>query len=293
MKKGKKDTNQKRNERLSFIDFCANYLGNIGRIDIVKRFGISDGSASKDLAAYIQVAPKNLRYDFKTKSHFATKQFKPIFQFPVSQVLKALSTGFGDTLEQTPAPFISSEIAVELNNPNNDVLAQISRAINLKRIVNLKYRSLSSGETKRKIAPFSIVNSGLRWHVRAFDRKTKEFRDFVFTRMLEAKVSNENIKAHESLDNDDFWNKKVTLELVPHPNNIREKQSIELDYGMANGSVKITLRKAVAGYVLRHWNVDSTEDHRLDGKHFQLWLKNRKSIDGIDKIILAPGIESD
>ena len=56
--------------------------------------------------------------------------------------------------------------------------------------------------------------------------------------------------------------------------------------------MEVTVRKAVAGYLLRHWNVDSTPDHSLDGKHFQLWLRNRNSIDGIEDIILASGIEN-
>ena len=290
MVKRKKKKSQSQNEKLSFIDFCANYLGIIGRTDIIKRFGVGVASASNDLSAYIKLAPKNLQYDFKTKSHKATNQFRPVFEFSVTQVLKALSTGFGDTLEQLPKPFINSESAIALNKPNNEVVAQVTRAINLKKIVELKYHSLSSGETKRKIAPFAVVDSGLRWHVRAFDRKSKEFRDFVFARMLDAKLIDEDSKAMEYEENDDFWNQTVTLELAPHPSNIAEKKSIELDYHMINGSIEITVKKAVAGYMLRHWNVDCTENHNLDGKHFQLWLKNRNSINGIEQVILAPGL---
>ena len=290
MGKSKIDTNQKRKERLSFIDFCANYLGIIGRTDIIKRFGVAEASASNDLSAYIKLAPKNLQYDFKTKSHRATKQFKPVFSFPVIQVLKALSSGFGDTLGQLSQSIIVSESAIALNQPNNEIVAQVTRAINLRKIVDLKYHSLSSGETKRKIAPFALVDSGLRWHVRAFDRKSKEFRDFVFTRMLDAKHTDEGTRTEEDEENDDFWNQTVTLELAPHPSNIAEKKSIELDYHMINGSIEITVKKAVAGYMLRHWNVDCTENHNLDGKHFQLWLKNRNSINGIEQVILAPGL---
>jgi predicted DNA-binding transcriptional regulator YafY len=292
MKKRIKDLSQKQSEKLSFIDFCANYLGTIGRFEVVNRFGISDVSASKCLSDYSELAPKNLKYDFKTKTHLTTKQFKPLFKFDVSQVLKALSTGFGDTLEQLPAPFINSESAIELNKPNSDIVAQLTRAIKLKKIVDLKYHSLSSGKTDRKIAPFAVVDSGLRWHVRAYDRKSKEFRDFVFTRMLDANLTDEDPEQAESVKFDDFWNQEITLELVPHPGNIQEKGSIEMDYGMVDGSMKVTLRKAVVGYVLRHWNVDSTPDHSLDGKHFQLWLKNRNSIDGIEEIILAPGVNN-
>jgi hypothetical protein len=292
MVKRKKKKSQSQNEKLSFIDFCANYLGTVQRFEIVKRFGISDVSASKCIGEYIEIASKNLKYDFKTKTHQATKRFKPMFEFDVTQVLKALSTGFGDTLEQLPTPFIESESAIALNKPKNEIVAQVTRAIHLKKIVDLSYRSLSSGETERKIAPLAIINSGLRWHVRAFDRKTSEFRDFVFTRMLNAKLAEEDHKANESLEHDDFWNQMITLELIPHPGNIAEKESIEMDYGMVDGKVEISLRKAVAGYVLRHWNVDCTENHDLDGKHFQLWLRNRNSIDGIEEIILAPGIKN-
>ncbi|MBT7095399.1 MAG: WYL domain-containing protein, partial [Bacteroidetes bacterium] len=217
--------------------------------------------------------------------------FKPLFQFPISQILKALSTGSGDTLDQTLNPIISSATAIELNQPEINILSQVSRAIHLKRYTTITYHSLSSGETQRKIAPFAIINSGLRWHVRAYDQKSEEFRDFVFTRILSAKESGEGIKQEHSSINDDKWNEKITLELVPHPDNIKEKRAIELDYKMIDSKKEIKVRKAIAGYILRHWNVDCTEDHRLDGKHFQLWLKNKNSIDGIDEIILAPGID--
>jgi hypothetical protein len=290
MKKKLKEKNQKQSERLSYIDFCANFLGTIGRIDIVKRFKISDAAASKDLAAYIDIAPNNLKYDFKTRTHRITRKFKPLFDFGVSQVLKALSTGTGDTLEQTPAPIIPSATAIELNQPEINILSQVSRAIHLKQYIMITYHSLSSGETERKMAPFAIINSGLRWHVRAFDLKSKEFRDFVFTRILSAKESGDDVEPEHSSKNDDKWNQKITLELVPHPNNIEEKRAVELDYKMIDGKKEIKVRKAIAGYILRHWNVDCTEDHRLDGKHFQLWLKNRNKIEGIDEIILAPGV---
>jgi len=290
MKKKKTEIHQKQNERLSFIDFCANYLGVVSRVDLMNRFGISDGSASKDLSSYIKLAPKNLKYDFKSKSHYTTKQFKSVFDFPINQALKALSTGFGDTLEQFPTPFIVSESAIALNKPKSQIVAKVTRAINLQKIVDLSYRSLSSGETIRKIVPLAIINSGLRWHVRAFDRKSSKFKDFVFTRMLDAKLTEVEPNEHESLEYDDSWNQMITIELTPHPDNITEKDSIAMDYGMIDGKLEVSLRKAVAGYVLRHWNVDCTEDHSLDGNHFQLWLKNKKSINGIDEVMLAPGI---
>jgi len=291
MVKKKKQTNQKSNERISFIDFRANYLGEVGRTHVVNRFGISDPAASNDLGEYIRMAPDNLKYDFKTRTHKTTDQFAPQFDFSSSQVLNALSSGFGDTLEQVPQPYVQTATAVELNQPDPVNIAQISRAIHQQKIVQITYYSLSSGRTTRVIAPFALINSGLRWHVRAFDRRSGEYRDFVLARITTARLQNEKIPPEESSANDKSWINKIKLEIVPHPKNIQEPKAIELDYGMKKGVLKLELRQSIAGYILRNWNVDCTDNHRLKGPHYQLWLKNEKDINNLDKIILAPGVE--
>ena len=38
---------------------------------------------------------------------------------------------------------------------------------------------MTSGKTQRVIVPFALVDTGLRWHVRAYDRKRNGFRDFL------------------------------------------------------------------------------------------------------------------
>jgi predicted DNA-binding transcriptional regulator YafY len=292
MAKKEHEKKQKSNERRSFIDFRATYLGEIGRRHVVERFGISDPSASNEIGDYIKLKPENLKYDFKTRTHKATDQFEPQFDFSTSQVLKALSSGFGDTLERVPVPFIQTAAAVELNQPNPANIAQISRAIYQNKMAQIIYQSLSSGRTTRVIAPFALINSGLRWHVRAFDRRSGEYRDFVLARVTSARLLDEKIPQEESSANDESWTNVITLEIVPHPENIKEKKAIELDYGMKKGVLNLELRQSIAGYILRNWNVDCTKDHRLEGAHYQLWLKNSKNISDLNKIILAPGVET-
>jgi len=158
-------------------------------------------------------------------------------------------------------------------------------------MVQISYYSLSSGRTLRKIAPFALISSGLRWHVRAFDRRSGEYRDFVLARITTARLQSEDIPLEESSAKDDSWNKLIKLEIVPHPKNIKEKKAIELDYGMKKGVLNLEIRQSITGYILRNWNVDCTEDHRLNGAHYQLWLKNSNAIKELDKIILAPGVE--
>ena len=60
---------------------------------------------------------------------------------------------------------------------------------------------------------------------------------------------------------------------------------------MVNNLLELEVRFAVAGYVLRHWNIDSSPDHSLESRNFQLWLRNGNTIDGIERLVTAPGIE--
>ncbi|MBL4654147.1 MAG: WYL domain-containing protein, partial [Flavobacteriales bacterium] len=77
-------------------------------------------------------------------------------------------------------------------------------------------------------------------------------------------------------------------EIIPHPK-LKFTETIELDYAMENGVMKVNVRATQAGYLLRLWNVDCTKDHSLDGNEYHLWLKNREALYGVDNLMLAPG----
>lgn len=155
--------------------------------------------------------------------------------------------------------------------------------------LKLTYHSLSSGETEREIVPFALIDNGLRWHVRAFDRRSKDFRDFVITRMQRtAMLKDRDVLPHEKSDQDIQWTRIVELELVPHPDQPRPEIA-EMDYGMTGGMVKMKLRAATAGYILRKWSVDCSADHGLRGPEYRLWLKDHLALYGVKNAVLAPG----
>ena len=285
------ELNPKINNRLLFIDFYANYHGKIGRSDLVSRFGISDAAASKDISEYIRLVPDNLTYNFKTKSHFASQSFEPLFDHSVQQVLQILSEGFVSSEERIKKPLLVSEHTLDLSKPKLNVISQISRAISQKKIMNVTYWSLTSARTERQLAPFAIINSGLRWHVRAFCRRANEFRDFVLTRTEKAQLTDEDRLEYESEEFDEMWNRKISIELVPHPFNIEYPEPIMMDYGMVDGCLKMEVRFAVAGYLFRHWNIDCSPDNSEHSRNFQLWLKNGNEIEGIETLVMAPGAE--
>ena len=50
-------------------------------------------------------------------------------------------------------------------------------------------------------------------------------------------------------------------------------KTVETDYAMENGTLNANVRAAVAGYGLRRWNVDRSENHSLKRPEYHLWLK--------------------
>ncbi|MCY4356542.1 MAG: hypothetical protein OXD01_03370 [Gammaproteobacteria bacterium] len=67
---------------------------------------------------------------------------------------------------------------------------------------------------------------------------------------------------HEPSEADIQWNRIVEMNLVAHLS-LPHLETIEMDYAMQDGVLKVNVR--AAGYVLRRWNVDCTEDHSLEG----------------------------
>ena len=218
-------------ERLAYIEFRLLFLGEVGRQDLMQRFGVAPAVATRDFAQYRAAFPNNISFNGKTKSYVLGHEFSPAFKYFPDQVLTVLAHGFGDGGGYTGSSLVPCELPFVPSRPTIDILAPISRAIHQQKIVSLNYTSYTSGLTKREIAPFALVNDGLRWHVRAYDRKSNEFRDFVLTRMVEATVILEStLQKHELPSADIQWNRIVELDLVPHPNQ-DYPEIIEGDYG--------------------------------------------------------------
>ncbi len=282
---------QAQRDRLAFIDLRLRYLGEVGRQDLVSRFGIQSAAASRDLAQYRQVAPRNLDYDTRAKGYVRAAWFRPVFEVQADRVLTWLSQGYGDGEPVRSRGATVHEGMPWLGRVDLELLSVLTRAIHRGLAVEVSYRALSSGLTTREIVPFSLADSGQRWHVRAFDRRSGEFRDFVLGRLADAQILPGPVAEQELSAQDIQWNRITELELVPHPANVQHPDTIEAEYGMENGVLKVRTRAAMAGYLLRRWNVDCTEDHSLKGGEFHLWLRNRQALYGVTNLILAPGYD--
>ena len=275
-------------ERLTYLEFRLYFMGEIGRSDLSARFGVAPAGATRDIAMYRELAPQNINFDNSSKTYRISSEFAPIFEHSPQRVLLTLSLGFGDGVDCEPRSILPCEFPAILTCPRMDVLASICRAIHVKRPLAIRYQSMSSGESERVIVPFALVDTGLRWHVRAFDRKSAEFRDFVITRIEAPTLVDEEPKANERPDNDIQWTRIVELDLVPHPR-IARPEIIKMDYGMTNGSIRMRVRAAVAGYMLLRWSVDASPDHSLKEEQYRLWLSDPLALYGVENAKLAPG----
>jgi hypothetical protein len=279
-------------ERLSFIDFRLYFTGQIGRNDLISRFGIGEAAATRDLSFYRDVAKQNIIYDTTAKVYRISDKYKRHFikEIPAKDLVRALVHGIGDDLfKSPPEPVVPCDLPSRLHPPHVETFAKISRAIYNRNPIEITYLSKSSGENKRVIIPFAFAGNGLRWHVRAYDRKREKFGDFVVNRITKSKIiQDEEVVDSEQSRYDDQWNTIVELEIVAHPT-LEHKEFVEAEHSIKDGVLKHKIRAAMAGYILRLWNVDcSRNEPKQNANEYQLWLKNVAAISEVADINIAP-----
>jgi len=276
-------------ERLAHIDFSLYFLGELRRLELAEKFETGPSGATRDLALYRDVAPNNCELDQAQKVYRPLATFKPLFKHSPRRVLTVLSQGFGEGLGDDLEPLVRCDIPRPLTLPNVDVIAPISRAIHRGLAVRLHYTSVESGRTEKTLVPIALVDNGVRWHARAFDRNRQEFRDYVLTRMENPEVLEDApAKKEEKVESDFQWSRVIDLKLIPHPDHPRP-DLVKMDYGMSDGVFNITVRAANAGYMLQRWSVDCSPDHSLSPREYPLWLPDPFTIYGANNAQLAPG----
>lgn len=283
------DLSQKQRDRLAYIEFRLWFLGDVSRRDLMERFGIAPAVATRDFTAYRELAPENIDFEGSRKVYVPSEQFSPVFEHEPDRVLAAISQGFGDGDDRVGGGYLPCALPLRLNRPSLKELAVVTRAIHQKQALSVKYHSLKRGAADREVVPHALVDSGLRWHVRAYDRKTGEFRDLVISR-IEAAVPamDQDVLPHEMAAADTEWNRQIDLVMRVHPG-VDRPEIVERDFGMRRGELHVTMRAAVAGYVLQLWNVDCSPDQHLNARIHRLSLKNVDAMRGIKSLEIAPG----
>ena len=271
-------------QRLAFIEERLFWLGEVNRTDLVRRFGVSMGQASVDIARYLARQPKGVVYDKRAKRYVADASFRPVLGAPDParflgelRLVEAGLLAAEDTLIGTVPPFDATPAPERKIDPF--VLRAVLMAIRKGCALHVTYQSMSRPQPlARVIEPHALAHDGFRWHARAFDRETGAFRDFVVGRMSRPRLGEAGV-ARPRDDHD--WHTFVELEIAPHPD-LTEAQAkaIALDYGISKGTAKIRVRRALLFYALRRLGLDLRPDARPPQEQ-HIVLVNRHEIEAL------------
>ncbi|MEO1767185.1 helix-turn-helix transcriptional regulator [Thiobacter aerophilum] len=272
-------------QRLRFIEVMAYYTGIVTRSDVARAFGISDPAATKDLKLYGELAPGNLIYTQAVFGFVPAPGFRPVFAdlspAAVLPLLAANLAGAGGPYGDQPLYGLTSErLPLPGRLPSAAVLAQITRAMRSRRKLAARYHSLTGNDTGalRILEPHALVDTGLRWHVRAYSADRYEFRDFVLSRFAWAECLDQ--AAESDPEHDEDWVETLTLRLAPHQGlDEPRRQALALDYGARDGVIELTVRRALVGYLLQRLMVDTSRDHSGNPRQYQLMLENREEVE--------------
>jgi hypothetical protein len=250
--------------RLEFIEFRLLWDGKINRGEVAEYFNVSIQQASLDFARYMVLAKDNMEYDRREKVYRATKQFTPLFIAPDTQTylneLSGLATGtispsFSFMRARPPCDVVT----LPVRRVRTEVLLPILWAMRDGTEIDITYQSMRSPDpTRQWIAPHSLAFDGTRWHARAWCHRSSLFRDFVLTRFQEIHGRR---AGRVNLQEDLEWQTFFVVEIEPNPNlTITQRESVSNDFGMADGRLSKTIRRALVSYFVRHLRIDEAQE---------------------------------
>jgi len=174
--------------RYRLIETVVWWEGRLTTGHLMQSFGISRQQASKDINSYItDYAPKNLEYDKHLKGYVPSRHFKPLFiDDSASAYLHLLNQNHDRAphIEGLALAYAHTEVLlVPDRTVRPELLRPLLRACREGLRLECEYVSFTTpdGET-RLIAPHTLIYTGMRWHVRAYCEKNRDYRDFVLSR---------------------------------------------------------------------------------------------------------------
>lgn len=264
-------------QRYRLIEIICLWEGRLTTNRLTEIFGISRQQASKDIGRYNEdISTLNLIYDKHIKGYIPSPNFKPrLTKGEVEEYLQFLQD------QQTDNTSLPSTLILNVPSHSIDpaVLRAVSQALRQGKSIEIHYVSMSSPEgSHRVISPHTLVNTGQRWHVRAFCHHHQEYRDFVLSRFRQVPlVCNQKDSPYQGIKQDKDWNKQIKLKIKPHPGLTKAQQGIvESDYGMKKSELTLKVRAACAQYLLQLLRIEV--DNRVPTSQ-QVVLANLKDVE--------------
>lgn len=244
--------------RLQWLEDRIFWVGELNRSDLVSRFEISPQQATGDIKLYQELAPDNLRYHTSKKLYVKGEVFKPLFE-------KSLETWLTANADEDPSlRSIQRESVKPIKRGMSDaVLMAISRSFRLRMPISVLYQSGKKDTPEwRVICPHDIVETEIRWHIRAFMVDKKVFADIIPGRILDTSDSPE--VEWVGAEADVAWNTMADIILVPSATMSQmQREVVERDYRMTDGQCVISTRECLVYYQLSAmYLVDAVREHQ-------------------------------
>jgi len=252
--------------RFWLIELIAYWEGRLTTTHLREFFGISRQQASADIRRYRETHPGNLPdYQHSDKAYLPSPEFERRYiSADVAEYLNWMAGLSTRSLPDHPSCQLSNLV---LKHPARNVTPQLIRplvrAIREQRRVEVDYVSIAKPNREgRIIVPHTFVNTGLRWHLRAWCEKNQGYRDFVLSRFHgQPEVLG---KSPHSADGDTAWNTEITLVLQPDQRLSPEQKAVlQHDYNMEGGQLCLKTRAPLANYLLKEMQVNTK---MLDGR---------------------------
>lgn len=246
--------------RYRLIELISNWEGFVNSTHLAKAFGIERQQATKDIKSYLLKHPANLAYNKSLKGYEPTKEFTPRYleNNSVDEYLRTLAESQDSTVAFQPVNIVE-HLAMPTRNTDAVVLRKLMQAAREQRRVEVEYLTFNEHSPRtRVISPHSLVCTSLRWHVRAYCEKRKDFCDFVLSRFksIVGKLDKTDVKYRR--ESDESWQNTFKVVIVPDPRlEDFQKRIIEKDYNMQDGKLILETRQAlVFPYLIHALNLD-------------------------------------
>jgi len=269
-------------QRYWLIELLAWWEGRVCTSHLIKHMALGRGQAQADLASYQKLYPQQLQLDASIKGFRPTADFCcQLISGDVVEYLNWLSLSQQTYLEissdrdSSQWPFYALTLPARSIEPS--LIRILVQAMRKQLRVDLAYLSLTNPTAEgRIIAPHHFVRTGLRWHVRGYDEKHRQYRDFVLSRFRgDAELLD---KSEFGAAQDPGWQTQLEIQLTPDPRlSTAQQQVIAEDYRLTDGMLRLPTRACLAQYLLQEMQVSlKPEQHSPESQ--QLVLHNHAEL---------------
>jgi predicted DNA-binding transcriptional regulator YafY len=243
--------------RYRIIELLGYWAGLVNTTQLMQHFSISRTQAQKYLSAYQADYPTNLIYDNRLKGFTPSGSFTShCISSDVNEYLDWLNNSGEPSLSRHNSRFTNASLSLPVRQVSPLVMRGLITGIKHQKRIEVDYVSLANPNGEgRIIQPHTFVKTGLRWHLRAFDEKHQQFRDFVLSRFRGQPELLD--KATHQAAQDTAWNSTIELIFCPDSRlTTAQKKVIEQDYQMQDGKLVTKTRAALAQYLLQDMQVN-------------------------------------